>query len=195
MPSKRLVVLDEQDYQNLVAKSKLPQPPVVSEPEAAPEAAKPRDPSPGRDPTPEPEPEEPKEPTPEPAPEPAPSPEPPAEAEPETKSALQAVIEELSPTIQQPALRLLKRLSKIEGFGYDSGQVTLDGKPVEGYSLKRFLVATCTKGATNDLPLRLRLFLSKNKVNKFRNPKIILKPKQPWRRFGGSASSTTGRVK
>ena len=210
MSTKRLVVLDEQDYLNLLENSKRLQqevPPPVNKPyneEPAPaeyidEPKEPAEHTVAADtlsnklPSPEPEP------TPEPLSKVDQEPDPEVEAaqgpEPETKSKLQEVIEGLSRTIQQPALRLLKRLSKVDAFDFDGGQLTLDGDPVEGYSLKELLVATCTKGAPNDLPLRVRTFLWKNKILKFRNPKIVLKAKQPWRSFPGSRRSTTARVK
>ena len=203
MPSKRLVVLDELDYQNLIDKSKRqedPPPPAntsletteahsPSGSESKPSETNQPPPEKPKERTPEPKEPEPKEPTPEPEveePEPKdPTPEPVEPPVEDPKSGLQEVIEQLSPTIQQPALRLLQRLSKLEGFGYDDGAVILDGQPVDNYSLKRFLVATCIKGAPNDLPLRLRLFLRKNKILKFRNPKITLNPKRPWRSFRG----------
>ena len=204
MSTKRLVVLDEQDYKNLIEQSKrpvvdipqtpIPHPnPVVREISAEPEPqqeskeaedsskeeereAETKEPE---DTSKEEEPEQDKE-------KKQTEPEPSAEdSDPDHKSALQTLIEELSPAIRQPALRLLKRLSKLEVIGFDSGQLILDGEPLEGYSLKKFLVATCKKGAPNDLPLRLRLFLKRNKVFKFRNPKVVLTPKQPWRSMHG----------
>ena len=180
MSTKRLVVLDERDYKNLIDESKR-----CKTVQNQPEEKLPKEIDNPREPTPEPKAFE------------APPPEfeeghpIPTEVEPETtegspkepeeKSELERLLQKVPKVAHQDALNLLERLSKLNSFDHESGQIVLEGKPVDNYSLERFLSTTCTKSANDDIPVPLRLFLRKHNIRKFRNKKIKLPPLKPWK--------------
>ena len=91
------------------------------------------------------------------------------------------------------AKKLLQQLDKLESFDYDSatGEIKLDGVPLQKYDIFKLLAATSRKSAPNDLPVPLRLFLWRNKITKFRNRSIRLRPTEEWRSMFGSGDSTT----
>ena len=182
MPSKRLVVLDEQDYKDLISQSKKPceetsaeSKSEVVEPEDLKESKEKEEDSPPKETTPEPE----KETSPEPPTESPPAPTTPEPVE-KDSSPLDPFLEKVPKVAHPEALELLARLSKIPAFDHEAGEIILGGKPVKNYSLKRFLATTCTKSANDNIPVPLRLFLRKNNIRKFRNKKIRLPPLATW---------------
>ena len=206
MSSQRLVVLDEQDYKNLIDQAKHPQLTVESPDTSShqseslvqgPEATNPttpESPSPIQLPAEaaQPEPGQAPEPvtdtdTPEPPKFPEPTDKGPAADEPKEvdKSPLEKLLEKIPKSAHKKALNLLDRLSKLDSFGYDvnTGEIKLNGKPLKNYNLQKFLVATSKISASNDLPIPLRLFLHRNKITKFRNPNIRLRPTEKWTSF------------
>ena len=185
------MVLDERDYKNLIEESKKCKTLPPKEPSPEPVAESPKEPAdlpaippeaPKDSPAPE-ESEEPVEPHKTPPQREAPVEEDSPEVPPppkELKSELEEVLEKVPRVAHQDALDLLDRLSKLTSFEQRSGEICLDGRLVENYTLQRFLVATCDKRAEDDIPVPLRLFLRKNGIRKFRNKKIKLRPLKPW---------------
>lgn len=200
----RLVVLDERDYESLKEQARrVKSPDLVAEQEPAEEP----EPPPKEPASPDATEEQLEEPTEEPPQPPlvedlepaepleTPTAQIPQPSQSEEETELQKLLKPLPLSGHQAALGLLKRLTSLPEFDFDptTGQIKLNGRPVEGYALQKLLLATSKKSARNDLPQALRSFLQKNGIRKFRNSNIKLGPAKPWKSFHASAASTQRR--
>ena len=189
MSSKRLVVLDEQDYKSLVDQAKCRRKEPTADEKITSEKSTETEPV-DKSETPQPEEPPPEE----------------AEVEPPRKKPTESAVEKPKettgddnllksvPQVAYPEAReLLELLDNLESFGYDavSGEIKLDGVPLKKYDIFKLLAATSRKSAPNDLPVPLRLFLWKHRVTKFRNRNIRLRPSAEWESMFDSDGSTT----
>lgn len=180
MSSKRLVVLDEEDYQDLLTQAKRRCSEEPLQPTHEPE---PKQTETTLQPVKEAEPKEhPKEATPEPSRETSPATERPVEQE-DVESVLPDILSSLPKSAQKSAQTLFDKLVKLDSFGVDleTGAISLNGEPLNNYNLQKLLLATCKKSASNTLPIPLRVYLRKNGFTKFRNPLIKLNLKGRWK--------------
>ena len=205
MSSKRLVVLDEEDYKDLVERVKRPcldqnekdqqVTKISTEPERLEEEIREKTPEPIEEETvlpPEPESEEPSttEELNAPAvPEASDGPDVssgPAGSHgpdgPASPSGEQKLLATLPKSAQKSAKGLLDKLNELDSFDFnlETGTITLNGEQLKNYNLEKLLAATCKKSAPNTLPVPLRLFLWRNGLRQFRNKTIRLVPKGKW---------------
>ena len=172
MSSKRLVVLEETDYQKLLHRDK-PVETKDTQTEKLPD---------GDLPAPNGEPDEPGEPNGEPNGEPEEPEDPNGEPNGEQVSSVD-FLSSVPKVAQQEAQNLLARLGKLSSFNFDpeSGEIKIDGKILNNYNVQKFLTTTCSKSARDDIPVPLRLFLRKHDIRLFRNKKIRLPRAEKWK--------------
>ena len=159
MSSKRLVVLEESDYQDLLHPNKLVETKntQTDKPEDSPDLSQ--------------DPDQPEEPSEEP------------EGEPDEPDGDSAFLASVPKVAHQEAQNLLDRLKNLPSFDLDpeSGEIKINGTKLDNYNIQRFLTATCTKSARDDIPVPLRLFLRKHDIRQFRNKRVRLPRAEKWK--------------
>ena len=98
---------------------------------------------------------------------------------------------DLPPSFRRDGRLLLQKLDKARGLVIDdeSGDITLNGQPL-GLTIKELLRTTCIPHYPPSLPLDLQVWLRRNKLLKFRNHLVKIRPQ--WKSRYSSKMYITG---
>ncbi len=97
---------------------------------------------------------------------------------------------DLPHSFQKVGAKLLESL-QVQGLTVaDSGVISIDDKPVEGYSIETFLRTTCVPFHQGNFPMPLSNWLRSKGIVKFRNQLATIRP--AWKKRYSLRKSTTG---